>query len=114
MANQRSTIHEIPLKTQDLCLNVFDADIKPYEGFRKNNSPFYGSTLSPFYYKKSAAVGDKTYVHTDGTTKLCWPQIDWENISNNPLWKAGDYDNAVLAEMGLKWNADKTVIIKDE
>ena len=66
MANQKSTIHEIPLKTQDLCLNVFNADIKPYEGFRKNNSPFYGSTLSPFYYKKSAAVGDKTYVHTDG------------------------------------------------
>ena len=53
-------------------------------------------------------------LHTDGTTKLCWPQIDWENISNNPLWKAGDYDDAVLNEMGLKWNADKTVIIKDE
>ena len=32
------------------------------------------------------------------------PQIDWENISNNPLWKAGNYDEAVLNEMGLKWN----------
>ena len=42
------------------------------------------------------------------------PQIDWEHISNNPLWKAGNYDDAVLNEMGLKWNADKTVIIKDE
>ena len=31
------------------------------------------------------------------------PQIDWENISNNPLWKAGNYDDAVLNEMGLKW-----------
>ena len=48
-------------------------------------------------------------------THFFWiPQIDWENISNNPLWKAGNYDNAVLSEMGLKWNADKTVIIKDE
>ena len=27
----------------------------------------------------------------------------FENISNNPLWKAGNYDNAVLSEMGLKW-----------
>ena len=42
------------------------------------------------------------------------PQIDWKNISNNPLWKAGNYDDAVLSEMSLKWNADKTVIIKDE
>ena len=44
------------------------------------------------------------------------PQIDWENIHINQkeLWDKGDYDNAVLAEMGLKWNADKTVIIKDE
>ena len=31
------------------------------------------------------------------------PQIDWENISDSLLWKAGNYDNAVLAEMGLKW-----------
>lgn len=29
--------------------------------------------------------------------------LDWENISNNPLWKAGNYDDAVLNEMGLKW-----------
>ena len=45
-----------------------------------------------------------------GTTKLCWPQIDWENISNNPLWKAGNYDDAVLTEMGLKM--ENGVIIK--
>ena len=30
------------------------------------------------------------------------------------LWDKGLYDDAVLNEMGLKWNADKTVIIKDE
>ena len=34
------------------------------------------------------------------------PQIDWENISNNPLWKAGNYDDAVLNEMGLKWQSN--------
>ena len=37
-----------------------------------------------------------------GSASFVIPQIDWENISNNPLWKAGNYDNAVLAEMGLK------------
>ena len=31
------------------------------------------------------------------------PQIDWEHISDNELWKAGNYDEAVLSEMGLKW-----------
>ena len=43
------------------------------------------------------------------------PQIDWENIhiSQKELWDKGLYDDAVLNEMGLKWNADKTVIIKE-
>ena len=31
------------------------------------------------------------------------PQIDWEHISDNELWKVGNYDEAVLSEMGLKW-----------
>lgn len=85
MANQKSTIHNIPLKTQDLCLNVFNADIKPYEGFRKNNSPFYGSTLSPFYYKKSAAVGDKTYVHTDGVIYTIKEDGNLYSIADNEV-----------------------------
>ena len=35
--------------------------------------------------------------------------LDWENINNNPLWKAGKYDEAVLSEMGLKWQGDTIV-----
>ena len=38
-----------------------------------------------------------------GNASFVIPQIDWENISNNPLWKVGNYDEAVLSEMGLKW-----------
>ena len=38
------------------------------------------------------------------------PQIDWKSISNSPLWKAGDYDDAVLNEMGLKM--ENGVIVK--
>ena len=51
-----------------------------------------------------------------GTGYFAIPQIDWSNIHINQkeLWDKGDYDEAVLSEMGLKWNADKTVIIKDE
>ena len=59
MANQKaSKINDIPLLTRDLCLNVFDGEIKPYEGFRKNNAPFFGGVLSPFYCKKQSIFLD--------------------------------------------------------
>ena len=58
-------------------------------------------------------------VHLDGASSEYYfaiPQIDWENIHINQkeLWDKGLYDEAVLSEMGLKWNEDKTVIVKDE
>ena len=39
------------------------------------------------------------------------PNIDWEAISDTPLWKEGKYDEAVLDVMGLKWNDDKSGIV---
>ena len=60
------------------------------------------------WISSSAAIDNiMAGLHTDGTIKLCWPQIDWENISNSPLWKAGNYDEAVLSEMGLKMEVEK-------
>lgn len=49
-------------------------------------------------------------IKLDDATESCLyaiPQIDWESISDHPLWKAGKYDEAVLDVMGLKWNDDK-------
>lgn len=42
------------------------------------------------------------------------PQVDWQNIHINQeeLWNRGLYDEAVLAEMHLKWNEDKTRIVQ--
>ena len=37
------------------------------------------------------------------------PQIDWETISDTPLWKEGKYDEAVLDAMDLKWDGDVIV-----
>ena len=45
-----------------------------------------------------------------GNVSFVIPQIDWEHISDNPLWKAGNYDEAVLSEMGLKM--ENGVIVK--
>lgn len=68
MANQKaSKINDIPLLTRDLCLNVFDGEIKPYEGFRKNNAPFFGGVLSPFYCKKQSIASKDTFVSEDET-----------------------------------------------
>ena len=40
------------------------------------------------------------------------PQIDWETISDNPLWKKGDYDGAVLDVMDLMWDENKSNIVR--
>ena len=42
-------------------------------------------------------------------TKYAIPQIDWEKISDHPLWREGKYDEAVLDTMGLKWEGEKIV-----
>ena len=39
------------------------------------------------------------------------PQIDWEKVSDHPLWKEGKYDEAVLDTMGLKWEGERIVEI---
>ena len=44
-----------------------------------------------------------------GSGYFAIPQIDWEHISDSPLWQAGNYDEAVLSEMGLKWQGDSIV-----
>lgn len=66
MANQKADLHNINLKTQDVSLNKYKHNIKPYEGFRKNNSPFYGNVLSPFYGKRFESIGSNSYVTKDG------------------------------------------------
>ena len=51
-------------------------------------------------------------IKLDDATEPCLyaiPQIDWETISDHPLWKQGDYDGAVLSVMNLRWNEDKIV-----
>ena len=46
---------------------------------------------------------------SDGSFEDAIPRIDWETISDHPLWKEGKYDEAVLDTMGLKWEGDRIV-----
>lgn len=66
MANQKAELHNINLKTSEVNLNRYKSDIKPYSGFRKNNSPFYGNVLSPFYGRTFGSIGSNSYVAKDG------------------------------------------------
>lgn len=76
------------------------------------------SNFSTWWYsnKKGKGLASKTLMGTNldnvvGTCKYAIPQIDWEKISDHPLWKGGKYDEAVLATMGLRWEGERIVEI---
>lgn len=50
----------------------------------------------------------------NATCTIAIPQIDWNTISDHPLWKQGDYDGAVLDVMGLKWDEDKSGVLEKQ
>ena len=75
------------------------------------------NNLAIFWYngKKGESFISKVIlgVHSAGASSEYYfaiPQVDWENIGNNPLWKAGNYDEAVLSEMGLKFDENGVII----
>ena len=63
----------------------------------------YNWTNDKYACLESKVMGGLNIPSVDKTHFFWTPQIDWEHISDNPLWKAGNYDEAVLSEMGLKW-----------
>lgn len=93
MANQKGTLHSVPLKTMSLNLNRFNADIAPYEGFNKNNSPFFGNVLSPFYKANVQGLGSETYVAKDGF-------IYYYGNDGNFYLKSGTEDKLINALSG--------------
>lgn len=69
MANSRSNIYPVKLQGAELNLNKFDAEIKQYSGFNKNNSPFVGGCLSNLFTKSeenTTGSSDSVYVDDNG------------------------------------------------
>ncbi len=66
-----------------------------------------------WWYKGEGELADKA-IHSMnkniGSIEPAIPRIDWETISDTPLWKEGKYDEAVLSEMHLRWNDEKECI----
>ena len=77
---------------------------------RNNFTTFiYSRVGEPFMSK---VFNGLNLVGASSLTKYAIPQIDWEKVSDHPLWKEGKYDEAVLDTMGLKWEGERIVEVR--
>ena len=82
MANSKSNIYPVQLQGAELNLNKFDAEIKQYSGFNKNNSPFVGGCLSNLFTKteeNTTGSSDSVYVDDEGNVFT----VDSEGLYKN-------------------------------
>lgn len=85
MANSKSNIYPIQLQGAELNLNKFDAEIKQYSGFNKNNAPFVGGCLSNLFTKNEQITNgnaDNVYIAPNG---------DVYQVIANRFYKNGEY-----------------------
>lgn len=86
------------------------------------NSSEEKNNFSKWWYSapKEEGLSSKLLIGMNMTTigyyhSYAIPQIDWETISDHPLWEEGRYDEAVLDTMGLRWEDNsKTKIVKKD
>ena len=77
---------------------------------RKNFTAFiYSKVGEPFM---SEVLKGLNLIGSGSIVSYAIPQIDWESISDQPLWKEGKYDEAVLDTMGLKWEGERIVEVR--
>ena len=91
MANSKANIYPIQLQGAELNLNKYDAEIKQYSGFNKNNAPFVGGCLANVFTKDETQEGstsENTYIDTNG---------DVYHVDTSGLWKN---DEKVLDTQG--------------
>ena len=73
------------------------------------------NNFTTFVYSKvgeplmSKVIKGLNLITVSNLTKFAIPQIDWEKVSDHPLWREGIYDEAVLDTMGLKWEGERIV-----
>ena len=81
------------------------------------NSKEARDNFTTFIYSKegepfmSKVIRGLNLIKVSSLVSYAIPQIDWERISDHPLWKEGRYDEAVLDAMGLKWEGERIVEI---
>lgn len=96
MANQKAQLHNIQLATQHLNTTKYKTDISQYDGFLKNNSPFYGNVLSTFYTKTQEAPASDVFITSD-------QKIYYINKEDGCLYKDGQ---KILHSDNFIWKND--------
>jgi len=115
MANSRSNIYPVQLQGAELNLNKYDAEIKQYSGFNKNNSPFVGGCLSNLFTKDETmegATSKNTYIAPDGDVY----RVTTEGLFKNDekLIDTSDADFFDVVDLGADIFPASTVYIYDE
>lgn len=76
---------------------------------RKNFTTFIYSRVGDSFM--SRVIRGLNLINASSYSSCAIPQIDWEKISDHPLWKEDKYDEAVLDTMGLRWEGERIVEI---
>ena len=82
MANSKSNIYPIALQNAELNLNKYDAEIKQYSGFNKNNAPFVGGCLSNIFTKDETIEGN---IYIDRKQNIYEVKTDGVYLNNNKI-----------------------------
>ena len=121
MANSKSNIYPIQLQGAELNLNKYDAEIKQYSGFNKNNSPFVGGCLSNIFTKDKVIEGatdDNTIINENGDIY----EVDTEGLKKNDEYVINFPENTVFWEREekklndnvIKFYSEAVKIIKED
>ena len=109
MANAKANLNNIQL-TSLLNLNRDKSDIVPFDRFNRNNAPFYGNTLSPFWAQEGDA-SNSLVIDKDGNKwtfngnlyknevlikEFCNEGFKQEVISGDNLYAYTEYDDGAL------------------
>lgn len=111
MANSKANIYPIQLQGAELNLNKYDAEIKQYSGFNKNNSPFVGGCLANVFTKDETQEGstsENTYIDTNGDVYHVDTEGLWKNEKQVIFFK-GNNTFLHLTEIGSE--SDNTILV---
>ena len=105
MANSKSTIYPIQLQNAELNLNKYDAEIKQYSGFNKNNAPFVGGCLSNIFTKNEIIEG------SNGENVYIAPNGDIYQVTTEGLFK--NDEKIIEYPENSKFYAEEEVILPE-
>ena len=113
MANSKSNIYPVQLQNAELNLNKYDAEIKQYSGFNKNNAPFVGGCLSNIFTKDEAiagANGENVYIDDNGDVY----KAEGHSLTKNGNQVLTFNEDKFFVQNELKFDENPVKVISDK